>query len=74
LHPVAGVEVVLDEDRDAVQRAAQLAVLPLGVQGLRHGQSIRVRLDDGVDARPIPVEGLDAVEVGLRDRRRGGLA
>ena len=45
LHPVGGPDVVLDQDRDAVQRAAHPSVLALGVQSLGDRERVRVQLD-----------------------------
>ena len=41
-HPVGGVDVVLDEDRDAVQRPAQPAGLALAVERLRDRERVGV--------------------------------
>ena len=45
MHAVAGVDVVFDQDRNAVQRAAPAALVELSCDG----QGIGIELDDGVD-------------------------
>ena len=65
------VDVVLDEDRQAVQRAANLARLALGVEGVGIGKGRRVELDDRVERRPGLVDRRDAVQIRLRQRLRG---
>src|SRR5215472_13093969 len=70
LHLVAGVEVVLDQYRDAVQRAHHVALVALLVGLAGHRQRIRIQLDDRVHAWSSLVELEDAidVEVGQLDR------
>ena len=58
--PVRGVDVVLQQDRDAVQRAAQALRAPLRVQRLRDRERIRVHLDDVVERGTLAVQGGDA--------------
>ena len=70
---VAGVDVVLDQDREAVQRAAGALRPALGVERVGDGQRVGVGLDDAAQLRPAAIEGVDAVEVGLGQRARGQL-
>ena len=67
LHPVACVDVVLQQHRDAVQRSQQLASGAQVIGVLRHRQGVRVDLQDGIDAGPVLVQRLDAVEVETRE-------
>ncbi len=64
-HRVAGLDVVLEEDRDAVQRPSHLVLPPLLVEGPRLGHRLRIGDDDGVQHG---VEALDPLQVGPRDR------
>jgi len=59
------------EDRDAVQRSQHLAPPAQVVGVLRRRQRVGVELDDGVHARAVLVQSLDAldVEAGQLDRR-----
>jgi hypothetical protein len=66
-----GIDVVLDEHRDAVQRPARGARLPLGVQAVGDGEGVGIHLEDVVERRPLPVERLDAGEVLLHERSDG---
>ena len=45
-HPVVRVDVVLERDRDAVQRPADLAGLALGIELVGDLERLRVGLDD----------------------------
>jgi hypothetical protein len=65
-HAVAGVDVVLEQDRDAVQRAARMGGVQLG--GDR--QRIGVGFDHRVQRRPLPVDRLDTRQR-LRGQRAG---
>ena len=67
LHPVGGVDVVLHEHGDPVQRAARPGRAALGVERVGDLERVGVRLEDRPEAR---VDGLDAFEVRLRDRPR----
>ena len=60
-----GIDVVLEQHRDAVQRPAHLARGTFGVTGFGLRQGIGGQFDDGVDGRPGIVDGGDAVQVGL---------
>ena len=71
LHLVAGVDVVLEQHRDPVQRSEDLALGAHVVGVLRHPQRIGVELDDAVDVRPVLVERHDAIDVVLRQLDRG---
>jgi hypothetical protein len=67
VQPVGGVHVVLQQDRDAFQRAPAAVAQPAQIGGHRVLDGVGVGLDDGVQLR---VEGTDAVQVegGQRDR------
>ncbi len=66
-HRIDGVDIVLEDDRDAVQRAAHLAGLELGVQLGGDLQSVGVDAQDGVELGATAVEGLDPIQVALHD-------
>jgi len=71
LHLVARVDVVLEEDRDAVQGTEDDAApaLRVGVEG--HGDGIRVDLDHRVHSRSTLVEVEDALDVVSGELLRG---
>ena len=73
VEPVARGDVVLEQDRDAVQAdgAAAAGDRALGVGARRLRERVRVHLDDGVQQR---VEAGDLVQVELDERRRGEAA
>ena len=66
-HRVKGIDVVLEDDRDAVQRAPGLAGLHLGVQFGRDLQGVGVDAKDRIEPGPAAVDGLDALQVALHD-------
>jgi hypothetical protein len=67
-----GLGLVLDGDRDAVERAAQLAGLAQGgVEASRVGERLGADRDIGVERRPALIVGRDPVEVAL-DQLDGG--
>ncbi len=59
-----GVDVVLEQDRDAVQRAAHRVVLALEIAQGRFLHGVGVDFDDRVQLRPGLVDRGDAVQVG----------
>ena len=69
-HPVGGADVVLEENRDAVQRPAHPARLPLGVALGGNGERVGVGLEHLPQRRALAVERSDACEVLLRDGPR----
>ena len=71
LHVVGGVDVVLDQDRDAVERPARAFLRALPVELAGDGQGVGIHLDDGVETRSAPVDLLDPLEV-ERDEALGG--
>ena len=66
-HAVGSVDVVLDENRNAVQRTAGTFPRTLDVERVSYLQSVRVEFDDGVEAGALFVELLYTVEVALDD-------
>ena len=68
VHQAGDVDVVLQQDRDAVQRTAHLAGLALGVERVGVLQRRRVELDHRVQLRPSVVHDRDAIEIRLRQR------
>jgi hypothetical protein len=77
LHRVAGVDVVLQQDWNAVQRAAHLAGSAFGIERFGDRQRIGVEFDHRIDARPGTVDALDARQIGahqiLRTHAAGSL-
>jgi hypothetical protein len=61
------VVVILEDDRNAVEGAANLAGLALGIEGLGGRQGLFVGENDGVERRALFVVGRDAGQVGLRE-------
>ena len=64
------LEVVLDDRRDAVQRAGQAALLEALIEVVGLLQRLGIGDDDGVDRRAVLVERVDAPQI-LLDERRG---
>ena len=52
MHAIGGLDIVLDQNRDAMQRAPDLATLALGIERVGNGQRIGVEFDDRIDRRP----------------------
>ena len=71
VHAVGGVNVVLDEHRNAVQRAANAPGFSLCIALLGDAHRVGIALDDRVDRGPGLVDRVDAREVQLGDRARG---
>ncbi len=69
-HPVGGVDVVLDQDGNAVQRPARTLGSPFRVERIRDGQRVRVHFDDSMQSRTAPVDLVDAPEIQLGDLAR----
>ena len=65
LHAVGGVDVVFDQDGNAVQRAARALGFALLVEGLRDGQGVGIEFDHAIDGRPAPVYFFDPGHVFL---------
>src|SRR5208282_3007599 len=72
IHAVPGVDIVLDEDRDAVKWPARPLRLALLVKRVGDLESLRVELDNGVDHRAGFVDLLNACQV-LLGQRAGGI-
>ena len=70
-HPIAGVDVVLDEDRDAVQRPAHALAFALGVERVGNRQRVGIELDDRPQRRTAAIDRLDARGVQLDEPPRG---
>ena len=68
VHHRRGVDVVLQQHRNAVQRAAHAPGLAFGVARVGFLECIGIGLDHGVECRAGIVDGGDAVEIGLRQR------
>jgi hypothetical protein len=60
---VGGVDVVLDDDRNAVQRAAHARGPPLGVTCVGDGERVGIELDHRGKRGTAPIQRLDAGEV-----------
>ena len=67
-HPVGGVDVVLEQHRNAVQRAARRPWPPAPVELLGDGERVGVGLDDRLERDARPVHRGDPLEVELGDR------
>ena len=70
-HPIVRVDVVLERDGDAVQRAADLAGLAFGIELVGDLEGLGVGLDDCPQLRSLAVQGLDSRQVQLGDGSRG---
>ncbi len=67
---IGSLDVVLDEDRHAVQRAAGTARLAFGVERCRDVERARVGFNHGPQVRTMPVQLLDPRQVALRELLR----
>ena len=67
-HPVGRADVALDQDRDAVERAADVPGRALAVEGVRDGERVGVERHDGMQRRARGVDGGDAREGRLGER------
>ena len=70
-HPVGGVDVVLEQHRDAVERPARSLGGPLLVERLGQRERLRVGLDDRLERDVLPVHGRDPLEIQLDHALRG---
>src|SRR5207245_9097820 len=68
-HPVRRIDVVLDEQGNAVQRAARAFLPAFLVQGVGQGQDVGVDLDHAAQRWALTIDGFDAVQVLLRQGR-----
>ena len=66
-HLIPRINIVFDQHRYAVQRPADLAGLPLRIHLRRDGQRIGIHFDHGVERGTVLVDGLDAVQIFLRE-------
>ena len=66
LHFVAGINVVFEQHRDAVQRAQNSAVPPQHVGILCHHQRVGINFNNSIDARAVLVESDDASQIIFR--------
>ena len=66
-----GFEIILDDHRDAVERAGQAGLCEAAVQIVGLLFDVGVDQDDGVDRRAILIVGVDALQV-LRDESAAG--
>ncbi len=74
VHHAGDVDVVLDQHRNAVHRAAHLAGLALGVERVRIGDGLGIELDHRIQLRPGIVDLRDAIEVRLASAPRTSAA
>ena len=65
------VDVVLDQNRDAVQRPADLARLPLGITRLGVPNRGGIEVDHRIELRARIINRSDAIEIRARQRTRG---
>jgi hypothetical protein len=69
-HPVGGVDVVLDDDRDPVQRTARPLRLALLVERAGDRQRLGVGLADRPQVRPLAIDLVDPRQVQLDELPR----
>jgi hypothetical protein len=63
LHPVGRIDVVLDEDRDPVERAPRAFFFAFAVELAGDAQGVGVRLDDRVQSGSAAVDLVDPLQV-----------
>ena len=73
-HAVVGIEIVLERDRDAVERSAESASAALRVEFIGDFERVRVDLDHRAQFGALPVHRFDALDVGLGDGAGGVFA
>ncbi len=74
LHAVGCIDVVFDQDRNAMHRAAWTFLLPLTIQGVGDGERVGIGLDHRAQRGPTTVDGFDSSQVLFGNRARGELA
>ena len=73
-HPIAGGDVVLEQNRHAVQRSAHAPAPPLGVESVGDERRVGIDLEDAAKRRPAPVDRVNPREVLLDERPRALLS
>ena len=73
-HSIRGVDVVFQQDGNAVQRAADLPLLPFAIELIRNRRRLRIDFDDGAKRRSLSIETVDAAQVRVHDRAGGEAA
>jgi hypothetical protein len=73
-HFVAGFDVVLDEDRDAMEGSARAFVFALTIEVSGDGGGVTIQFDDGVEVRALSINLSDAREIFLDQMRSGPAA
>ena len=68
LHAIAGIDVALEQHRNAVQRPEHPAPAAQLIRTTRHRERVGIQLHHRVHARPVLVEGEDARDVFARER------
>ena len=66
-HSIARVDVVLDENRNPVERAAGALLRALRVEGVSDGDRVGIDLDDRMERRATAIDFFDAIELHLRN-------
>jgi hypothetical protein len=66
-HPICRIDIVLHQDRNAMQRPAHLAGLPLTIQRRRYRERVGVGFDHVPQRRPDAIQLVDPIDVVLRD-------
>ena len=74
LHAVGCVDVVFDEDGNAVQRPAGAFRLALGIELFGYGKRVRIHFDHAVHRRPALVHGFDARQIFFGEGSSGDFA
>ena len=67
-HPIAGIDVVLEENRHAMQRTERASRGTLCIGRIGQCQRVGIDLDDAVHTRAIGIQCADAHEVVLGQR------
>ena len=73
-HPAGGFDIVFDQYGNAVQRPARAFRGALAIQRFGNRERFRIQLDDGVDARSLLIESIDARQIPFGHRARGELS
>ncbi len=62
-HSIGRIDVVLDQDGDAVKRSPDAGLPPCPIQGIGDGEGLGIDFDDGSESRPPAVDLVDTAQV-----------
>src|SRR4051794_14908529 len=69
-HTIGSVDVVFQQNRDAMQRATDLALLALAIERIGERFRFRIEFDNGAEPRAVAVEVMNASRVEFQEAPR----